>query len=78
MAYGVVNMKNAIQMSGCLIHLHPPVVVPACSIIYRKHESVKKQAYEARIQKVEHSFFTPLVFAALEKWAMKLLHFIRD
>lgn len=31
---------------------------------YRKHESVKKRAYESRIREVEHSTFTPLVFSA--------------
>ena len=31
---------------------------------YRKHESVKKRAYEVRVREVEHSSFTPLVFAA--------------
>ena len=31
---------------------------------YRKHESVKRQVYEARVQEVGHSSFTPLVFAA--------------
>ena len=31
---------------------------------YRKHESVKKRAYELRVREVEHSSFTPLVFAA--------------
>ena len=46
---------------------------------YRKHEYVKRQAYEARVQEVEHSSFTPLVFAATKGiMAMKLLHFIRD
>ena len=31
---------------------------------YRKHESVKKRVYEVRVREVEHSSFTPLVFAA--------------
>ena len=31
---------------------------------YRKHKFVKKRAYEVRVREVEHSSFTPLVFAA--------------
>ena len=33
------------------------------STTYRQHENIKKQHYEQRIQKVEHSSFTPLVFS---------------
>ena len=32
--------------------------------IYRRHENVKKCAYEARICEVEHGTFTPLIFTA--------------
>ena len=32
--------------------------------IYRCHENAKKRTYEARIHKVEHATFTPLVFSA--------------
>ena len=35
--------------------------MPAC---YRKHESVKKRAYEQRVREVEHASFTPLVLSA--------------
>ena len=31
------------------------------SSCYKKHESIKKQAYEQRIREVEHGTFTPLV-----------------
>ena len=31
---------------------------------YRKHEGVKKRAYEQRIQEIEHSSFTPLVMSS--------------
>ncbi|XP_064392578.1 uncharacterized protein LOC135340186 [Halichondria panicea] len=31
---------------------------------YRKHEMVKKRAYESRIQEIEHSSFTPLVMSS--------------
>ena len=31
---------------------------------YRKHEAIKKRAYEQRIREVEHSSFTPLVLSA--------------
>ena len=31
---------------------------------YRKHEAIKKRAYESRICEVEHSTFIPLVFSA--------------
>ena len=32
--------------------------------VYRKHEQVKKRAYEQRIREVEHATFTPLVLSA--------------
>ena len=35
--------------------------LPSC---YRKHEQVKKCAYEQRIREVEHTSFTPLVISA--------------
>ena len=35
--------------------------LPSC---YRKHEKIKKRAYEQRILEVEHASFTPLVFSA--------------
>ena len=35
--------------------------LPAC---YRKHENVKKRAYEQLIREVEHASFTPLVLSA--------------
>ncbi len=31
---------------------------------YRKHEAIKKRAYEQRVREVEHSSFTPLVLSA--------------
>ena len=31
---------------------------------YRKHERIKKNAYEQRVLQVEHASFTPLVFSA--------------
>ena len=34
------------------------------SSCYRKHEQVKKRAYEQRIREVEHASFTPLVISA--------------
>ena len=34
------------------------------SSCYKKHENIKKQAYEQRIREVEHGTFTPLVLAA--------------
>ena len=34
------------------------------SSCYRKHEQVKKRAYEQRIREVEHTSFTPLVISA--------------
>ena len=32
---------------------------------YRKHERIKKNAYEQRFLQVEHASFTPLVFSAI-------------
>ena len=34
------------------------------SSCYRKHEQIKKRAYEQRIREVEHASFTPLVISA--------------
>ena len=34
------------------------------SSCYKKHENIKKQAYEQRIREMEHGTFTPLVLAA--------------
>ena len=31
---------------------------------YRKHERIKKNAYEQRVREIEHSSFTPLIFSA--------------
>ena len=35
--------------------------LPTC---YRKHENIKKRAYEQRVREVEHGSFTPLVFSS--------------
>ena len=37
---------------------------PLLSSVYRQHEKVKKRHYEQRIQEIEHSSFTPLVFSS--------------
>ncbi len=34
------------------------------SSAYRKHERIKKRAYEQRIREIEHATFTPLVPSA--------------
>ena len=34
------------------------------SSCYRKHEQVKKRAYEQRVREIEHASFTPLVLSA--------------
>ena len=57
------DTKNS--MFRCLIHLYAPSnSSSSLQSCYRKHESVKKRAYEARVREVEHSSFTPLMFAA--------------
>ena len=33
------------------------------SATYRKHENIKKRAYEQRVREVEHSSFTPIVLS---------------
>ncbi len=33
------------------------------SATYRKHENIKKRAYEQRVREVEHSSFTPIVMS---------------
>ena len=38
------------------------------SASYRHHENLKKRDYEQRIREVEHSSFTPLVFATTGAW----------
>ncbi len=50
----------------CLIHMPPSnrmSSLSACSHLYRKHENIKKRAYEQRVQEVEHSSFTPIVLS---------------
>ena len=37
---------------------------PLLSSVYRQHEKVKKRHHEQRIQEIEHSSFTPLVFSS--------------
>ena len=37
---------------------------PLLSSVYRQHDKVKKRHYEQRIQEIEHSSFTPLVFSS--------------
>ena len=43
---------------------YPGVRVVIPSACYRKHEKVKKRAYEQRILEIEHSSFTPLVMSS--------------
>ena len=37
---------------------------PNLQSVYRKHEQIKKRAYEQRIREVEHATFSPLVLSA--------------
>ena len=39
--------------------------------VYRKHEKIKKRAYEQRIREIEHATFTPLVLSATCGLAME-------
>ena len=39
---------------------------PQLSTTYRKHENIKKRAYDQRIRDVENSTFTPLILWALD------------
>jgi len=53
--YFDVRVFNPHAPSNC--HTNP-------SACYRKHEKVKKRAYEQRILEIEHSSFTPLVMSS--------------
>ena len=44
---------------------------------YRKHEAIKKRAYEQRIREVEHSSFTPLVLSATGSLAVEATTFYK-
>ena len=44
---------------------------------YRKHEAIKKCAYEQRIREVEHSSFTPLVLSATGGLAVEATTFYK-
>ena len=72
-------MKNVIQLDVQVFNpFAPSNSSSSLQPCYRKHESVKKWAYEARICKVEHSSFTPLVFAATGGMGHEATTFIRD
>ena len=45
---------------------------------FKKHEAIKKRAYESCIHEVEHSTFTPMVSLQLKVWLMGPQHFMRD
>ena len=45
-------------------HFSPSNRKSLLSSVYRQHEKVKKRHYEQRIQEIEHSSFTPLVFSS--------------
>ena len=47
------------------------------SATYKKHERIKKRAYEQRVREVEHASFTPLVFAATGGMANEATHFYK-
>ena len=53
--------------SNCDVRIFNPLAPSnnqSMSTCYRKHEKMKKRAYEQRIREVEHGSFTPLVFSA--------------
>ncbi len=52
--YFDVRVFNPYAPSNCLSSL---------SASYRKHENIKKRAYEQRVREVEHSSFTPIVLS---------------
>ena len=52
----------------------PPTVSYQLSS-YRKHENVKKRAYEQRIREVEHASFTLLIFTATCRMAKEVIIF---
>ena len=64
MASGEVGSRELSLMSEFSILMLPPTDNPACLLVYRKHESLKKRAYEQRVREVEHSSFTSLVLSA--------------
>ena len=44
---------------------------------YRRHENIKKRAYEQRIREVEHASFTPLVLSATGGMAIQATSFYK-
>ena len=68
-----VPSKEPTSMSGFLTH------IPRRTDIHRKHERIKKRAYEQRVREIEHASFTPLVLSQLlEHLPMRPTHSIKD
>ena len=64
-ASGGEGTNEHFLMSASSTHTLPPTeAARSHPAIYRKHEKVKKRAYEQRILEVEHASFTSLVFAS--------------
>ncbi len=47
------------------------------SACYRKHERLKKRAYDQRVREVEHASFTPLVLSATGGMTNEATHFYK-
>ena len=63
-------------MCASSTHMHAPTNVhDQLSQCYKKHECVKKRAYEQRVREVEHVSFTSLVLAATGGMANEATYF---
>ena len=51
------------------MHIFDVQVVKLPSQCYRQNEMEKKRAYDERVRKTEHRFFTPLVFGRMSTTA---------
>ena len=71
MVSGEAVERKLSLMSRFLIPMFQAIILQPPKGIYRRHENSKKYTYEARIRKVEHATFTPLVFLQQEKWLMR-------
>lgn len=76
MVYVVEDIRELILMF--CINLHAPSnrnsLPSAC---YKKHEQIKKRAYQQRVRKVEHASFTSLVFSTTGGIVNEAIHFCK-
>jgi len=64
MVSGVVNLRDALLMSGSSTLYAASNKCSSLSATYKKHENTKRRAHGEQIREVEHASFMPLVMYA--------------